>query len=98
MDHVYPPPSADTWKPNEGFAMTLIHGAGVHSSWLRMVTYSVPFSLNPPSPFGNSIASGGVSASFGGSSVRTVASLSFIHSLALSGKEPCHRGPPGSER
>ncbi len=28
---VKPPPSVDTWKPNDGLAMTLIQGAGVQS-------------------------------------------------------------------
>ncbi len=30
IDQVLPEPSAETWKPNWGLAITLIQGAGVH--------------------------------------------------------------------
>src|SRR5208282_6893942 len=52
--HVNPPPSAATWKPNPGLAMTLIHGAGVVCPGPKSVTYSRPSAANPPSPLKNS--------------------------------------------
>src|SRR5258707_5333433 len=39
-DHVKPPPSAATWNPKTGLAMTLIHGAGVDCPGPRRMTYS----------------------------------------------------------
>ena len=55
---VKPPPSAETWKPKSGLAMTLIHGAGVASPGPRSVTYSRPSAANPPSPLKNSRSCG----------------------------------------
>ena len=49
-DHVYPEPDSETWNPKPGFAITLIHGDGVHRPSPRTVTYSRPFSAKPPSP------------------------------------------------
>src|SRR5579872_2165775 len=63
MAHVYPPPSTDVWKPKEGLAMTLIHGAGVHCPSPRMVTYSAPSAAKPPKPLKNSSFGGGEAAS-----------------------------------
>src|SRR5207247_11455425 len=53
-DHVYPEPDSETWKPNRGFAITLIHGAGVHRPSRRMTTYSRPSCAKPPRPLKNS--------------------------------------------
>src|SRR5882672_10801491 len=49
-DHVYPEPDSETWKPKLGFAITLIHGAGVRRSGPRTITYSRPSSAKPPRP------------------------------------------------
>ena len=49
-DHVYPAPDSETWKPKPGFAITLIHGAGVHRPSSRTVTNSRPSFAKPPSP------------------------------------------------
>ena len=57
-DHVYPDPDSETWKPNPGFAITLIHGAGVHCPGPRTVTYSRPAASKPPRPLKNSSARG----------------------------------------
>ena len=57
-DHVYPLPSAATWNPNVGLAMTLIHGAGVACSGPSRVTYSLPSAANPPRPLKNSRSCG----------------------------------------
>src|SRR6266850_4885307 len=53
-DHVYPEPDSETWKPKEGFAITLIQGAGVHCPSPRIVTYSRPSAAKPPRPLKNS--------------------------------------------
>src|SRR3972149_10981733 len=53
-DHVYPEPDSETSKPNPGFAITLIHGAGVHRPSPRTVTYSRPFPSKPPRPLKSS--------------------------------------------
>src|SRR5580692_1272938 len=49
-DHVWPEPDSETRNPKEGFAITLIHGAGVRKLSPRTVTYSRPSSANPPRP------------------------------------------------
>src|SRR6266542_2882980 len=53
-DHVYPEPDSETWKPNPGFSITLIHGAGVHRPASRTVTYSRPSPAKPPRPLKSS--------------------------------------------
>src|SRR5438093_6458716 len=53
-DHVYPEPDSETWKPKPGFAITLIHGAGVHRPSPSTITYSRPSSAKPPRPLKNS--------------------------------------------
>src|SRR5213594_186679 len=53
-DHVYPEPDSETSKPNPGFAITLIHGAGVHRPSSRTVTYSRPSPAKPPRPLKSS--------------------------------------------
>src|SRR6266481_8924563 len=53
-DHVYPEPDSETWKPKSRFAITLIHGDGVHRPSSRTVTYSRPSRANPPSPLSSS--------------------------------------------
>src|SRR6266487_2831452 len=53
-DQVKPEPDSDTRKPNDGFAITLIHGRGVRRPSPRTVTYSRPFFAKPPSPLKNS--------------------------------------------
>src|SRR6266849_5759531 len=58
-DQVYPEPDSETWNPNAGFATTLIQGAGVAFPFSRIVTYSRPSGVNPPSPFQNSRSSAG---------------------------------------
>src|SRR4030095_1853688 len=68
IDHVYPEPSSETWKPNDSFAMTLIQGAGVHCPSPRMVTYSRPSDAKPPRPLKNSSSGRG-----GGTSARGLA-------------------------
>ena len=85
MDHVEPAPSTDTWKPNDGLAMTLIHGAGVMRSFPKVVTYSLPSAVNPPMPLANSVAGRDGTTSLRVSSVRAVANLSLTQTLALSG-------------
>src|SRR5712691_10959141 len=62
-DHVYPEPASDTWKPKLGFAITLIHGAGVHRPWPRIVTYSRPSTAKPPNPLKSSRSGGGIATS-----------------------------------
>src|SRR5438045_9598372 len=62
-DHVYPEPDSETWKPNRGFAITLIHGAGVHRPSRRMTTYSRPSCAKPPSPVKNSRSGSGFATS-----------------------------------
>src|SRR5437667_4198224 len=52
--HVYPEPDSETWKPKLGFAITLIHGDGVHRPSPRTVTYSRPSAAKPPRPLKNS--------------------------------------------
>src|SRR2546422_6628979 len=52
--HVYPEPDSETWKPKLGFAITLIHGDGVHRPSPRTVTYSRPSAAKPPNPFQSS--------------------------------------------
>src|SRR3954468_13740732 len=52
--HVKPAPSAETLNPKSGFAMTLIHGAGVVWPPRAITTYSRPCSANPPLPLKNS--------------------------------------------
>src|ERR1700728_2778345 len=49
-DHVWPEPDSETRNPKEGFAIRLIHGAGVRKLSARTVTYSPPSSANPPRP------------------------------------------------
>src|SRR3990172_11812836 len=58
-DQLKPEPDSETWKPNSGFATTLIHGAGVHWPLPRTVTYSRPPDANPPRPFQNCRSSAG---------------------------------------
>ena len=53
---MWPEPDSETRKPNEGFAITLIHGAGVRKPSPRTVTYSRPLSANPPRPLKKSRA------------------------------------------
>src|SRR6476659_213405 len=62
-DQVYPEPDSETRNPNDGFAMTLVHGCGVRKPSLRTVTYSRPFSAKPPRPLKNLRSSGGSGAS-----------------------------------
>src|ERR1700676_4256701 len=52
-DHVKPEPDSDTRNPNEGFAITLIHGSGVRNPSLSKVTYSRPSSATRPKPLKN---------------------------------------------
>src|SRR6185369_7523319 len=53
-DHVQPPPVSVIRKPKSTLLpMTLDHGAGVHWSAPRTVTYSRPPWWNPPSPLKN---------------------------------------------
>src|SRR2546427_3008783 len=65
-DHVYPEPDSETWKPKPGFAITLIHGAGVHRPAPRMITYSRPSSTKPPRPLKNSRSGSGIATSDAG--------------------------------
>src|SRR5688500_10665824 len=62
-DHVYPEPDSEAWKPKSGFAITLIHGAGVHRPSRRMVTYSRPCFAKPPRPLKTSRSGGGIATS-----------------------------------
>src|SRR2546426_10442542 len=64
-DQVYPEPDSETWKPNAGFEITLIQGAGVVSSASRNVTYSRPSSAKPPKPFQSSSSGRGSDRSAG---------------------------------
>src|ERR1700723_2228743 len=54
IEYVLPTPSVETRNPNSGFAMTLLHGAGVHSRSLSTVTYSRPLAAKPPRPLKSS--------------------------------------------
>src|SRR5580704_4361061 len=67
-DHVWPEPDSETRNPKEGFAITLIHGAGVRKLSPRTVTYSRPPSANPPRPLNKSrgCCGSGTSARFAG--------------------------------
>src|SRR5271169_4307134 len=58
-DQLWPEPDSETRKPNEGFAITLIQGAGVRRPSPRRVTYSRPLAAKPPSPLGNSTSNWG---------------------------------------
>src|SRR5262249_31205835 len=49
-DHVNPEPDSVTRKPNDGFATTFDHGAGVYWFSSRTITYSRPSRENPPIP------------------------------------------------
>src|SRR5579863_7770287 len=75
-DQVEPEPDSETMKPNEGFAMTLIHGSGVRKPAPRTVTYSRPLSAKPPKPLKHSRSSrgSGVSRPLDGPSDRGTAS------------------------
>src|SRR2546428_8129207 len=64
--HVYPEPDSETWKPKLGFAITLIHGDGVHRPSPRMVTYSRPSAAKPPRPLKSSRFRGDVATSGAG--------------------------------
>src|SRR2546427_1501203 len=64
--HVYPEPDSETWKPKLGFAITLIHGDGVHRPSPRTVTYSRPSLAKPPKPFQRSSAGRGIGIAAGG--------------------------------
>ena len=63
-DQVYPAPDSDTRKPNDGLAITLIHGAGVALPRAedRDVLAARP-SAKPPSPLKNSSSGRGAAAS-----------------------------------
>src|SRR5438093_11208712 len=65
-DHVYPEPDSETWKPKPGFAITLIHGDGVHRPSPRIVTYSRPSIAKPPKPFQSSRSGRGIATAAGG--------------------------------
>src|SRR2546422_11386832 len=62
-DHVYPEPDSETWKLNRGFAITLIHGDGVHRPSRRMTTYSRPSCAKPPRPLKHSRSACGFATS-----------------------------------
>src|SRR6266511_5474730 len=62
-DHVYPAPDSETWKPKSEFAITLIHGAGVHRPSPRIVTYSRPSASKPPNPLKSSRVGCGIATS-----------------------------------
>src|SRR6266850_2082812 len=65
-DHVYPAPDSETWKPKPGFAITLIHGDGVHRPEPTTVTYSRPSLAKPPKPFQSSRAGREIGIAGGG--------------------------------
>src|SRR5712691_126406 len=62
-DHVYPAPDSETWKPKPEFAITLIHGAGVHRPSPTIVTYSRPSAAKPPKPLKSSRVGRAIAAS-----------------------------------
>src|SRR5258706_5305437 len=66
IDHVYPEPDSETWKPKLGFAITLIHGAGVRRPGPRTITYSRPSSAKPPRPLKRSSPGGGIATTGAG--------------------------------
>src|SRR5436309_5173552 len=72
-DHVYPEPDSETWKPKPGFAITLIHGDGVHRPSSSTVTYSRPSFSKPPSPLQSSrLGRGGAPGAGGPAAARRV--------------------------